>query len=202
MTRPNPVFLVAVLCLAACQTTTDQPRHEVPDSPWLQPSPLLRARIAENVERLPWTHGTERLELIRWFAAVGEPAYDELLELAQDPRTDVAASALAALGATRDQRLVTSIHALEWPAGMPPELQLERARTLLFLGDWSEVPVLIRGLESDDLGTRALAGYALYRVTGDRLGFDPQAPPEERSAAVARWRDWWQGRQLEGLLVQ
>ena len=83
--------------------------------PWLRPSPVLKEKIEENVRRLPWTHGMERVDLVRWFSEVGEPAYPVLLELCQDSRPDVAGAALGALGATGDERLVEQLHALPWP---------------------------------------------------------------------------------------
>ena len=57
----------------------------------------------------------ERVELVRWFSEVGEPAYPVLLELCEDSRPDVAGAALGALGATGDSRLVEELHALPWP---------------------------------------------------------------------------------------
>jgi len=195
--------VLALALVAGCMTVGDSP--DTPqvdgDSPWLRPSAVLQTQIDENAERLPWTHGIERLELLRWFVGLGEPGYETLLGLAEDPRPDVAGSALAALGSTRDQRLVPYIHTLDWPPGASQELELERARTLFMLGDWSQVSVLIDGLESDDIGTRALSGHALFRVTGDSMGFDPQGEPEERAVAVERWREWWQTRTDEGILV-
>ncbi len=81
---------------AACASTT----KSVEIGPeWLEPSPRLRAQIEDAAKRLPWTHGMERVEMITWFASVGEPAYPTLLAMVLDPRKDVAGSALASLRA-------------------------------------------------------------------------------------------------------
>ncbi len=202
--RIAAVLLPLALLTAACETTRvggTLHTRDAPEGPWLTPSPLLEAQIEDQVAQLPWTHGAERVEQIRWFASVGEPAYPVLLGLCIDPRPDVAGSALAALGATGDSRLVEHLHRLRWPADGHPTLALERARTYLQLGDWSEVPVLIEGLSSEDLYTRALCGHALSQVTGEGLGYDPQAEAAARQAAVERWQRWWQERLDEGLLV-
>lgn len=193
----------ATLLLVAVGCSSSDERDDLVASkggPWLQPSPILRQQIDDEAARLPWTHGFERLEQIRWFASVGEPAYSALLELAIDPRDDVAASALAALGATLDRRLVPHLRALPWGSDRNPDLQLERARSLVRLGDWSEIPTLIRGLSDDRLYTRSLCDEALREATREDLGYDPRASEEKRQLGINRWREWWLARNGEGLL--
>lgn len=190
-------FLPILLC--ACQSTKGSQGGT--DEEWLAPSPQLKQRIEEQAASLPWTHGIERVELIRWFAGVGEPCYPTLLAMVQDPRSDVAGAALAALGATRDSRLVPHLRAVPWPAtGASVDLALERARTLLRLGDWSMLPHMIDGLEDSRLMTRALCAQALYEVTKERFGFDPRGDEELRGASVQRWREWWAERNADPLL--
>jgi HEAT repeat protein len=190
--------LVATAALAACSTT----KSSVSDaSPWLVPTPALRQQIEDEARRLPWTHGMERLEQIQWFAHVGEPAYPTLLAMVSDPRKDVAGSALAALGATKDSRLVEHLRAVPWPDGsVDPDLALERARTLLRLGDWQVVPTLVRGLRDERMVTRALCIQALEEATHERLGFDPRGEPADREAAARRWEAWARERLADPLL--
>ncbi len=172
-----------------------------PTSPWIRPSPLLRQQIEDEAERLPWTHGFERLEQIRWFATIGEPAYEKLLVLASDPREDVAAAALAALGATLDRRLVPHIRSLPWSSEREQsDLGLERSRTLLRLGDWSGIPILIAGLRDERLYTRALCLDALQEATHETLDYDPRSEPNVRETAVKRWEEWWGSRSGDDLL--
>lgn len=182
--------LLACALLLGCSSTASQ-GTKGSTGPWLAPSPSLRQEIDRQAQRLPWTHGIDRVEIIHWFASVGEPAYPALLELAVDPRPDVAGAALAALGATGDSRLVEPLRAL--PASDPsqPSLALERARTLMRLGDWSAAPTLIEGLRAERLLTRALSIQALFEATNERFEFDANAEPEQREAAVARWEAWW-----------
>jgi len=152
----------------------------------------LKEKIEENVRRLPWTHGMERVDLVRWFSEVGEPAYPVLLELCQDSRPDVAGAALGALGATGDERLVEQLHALPWPEEEQVALRLERARALLRLGDFSMTEHLIGGLSHERLLIRALCAQSLYEATGKRFGYAPSATPVDRGEAVARWQEWWE----------
>jgi len=53
------------------------------------------------------------------------------------------------------------------------------------------VPKLIEQLDSDDPAVRMFAIEALARITGERRGYGPYAPPYERDMAVARWVDWY-----------
>ena len=153
------VLLGTACALSACRTTTPS-RQDVHDGPWLMPSPVLQEMLDDEAERLPWTHGFERLEQIRWFALVGEPAYETLLELALDPRQDVASAALAALGETSDRRLVPFIHRLDWTEErLAGDLGLERARTLLVAA--SSVPVMV-------MTTPPLVGQLVVELSSGR----------------------------------
>jgi hypothetical protein len=177
------------LVLAGCVTPTVRSST----GPWLEPSSNLKEQIDEQAQRLPWTHGLDRVELIRWFAAVGEPAYPTLLGLVSDERPEVAGAALAALGATKDSRLVPHLHEIPWPEE-DHDLALERARTLVRLGDWSVMPILIEGLRDERLVTRALCAQALSESTNERFDYDPRGEPEAREQAVQRWEAWWERR--------
>jgi hypothetical protein len=53
------------------------------------------------------------------------------------------------------------------------------------------IPLLVMRLEDPDPGRRAAAIAALERTTGATRGFDPAAPAEARTAAVAAWEEWW-----------
>lgn len=195
---------VGLLCCGACTTTRVGGNAGRPpsDSPWLQPSALLAEQIEDEATRLPWTHDLERVEQIRWFTSVGEPAYTKLLELAADPRDDVAAAAIAALGGTQDRRLVPFLRKINWTVPRSRELELERARAMVHLGDWSLVPTLISGLRDEKLYTRALCFQALNRATRQTLGYDPKLEGTAREDAVLKWEGWWRGRSGEGLLSE
>jgi len=195
-------LLMSLLALSSCASTgSGDDGSSQRAGRWLPASPILRQQIEDEAERLPWLHGVERLEAIRWFASIGEPAYATLLKLAVDPRDEVAASALAALGATGDQRLVKPLKIIPWTdERMGGDLKMERARTLLRLGDWSEIPTLVGGLRDERLFTRSLCSRALEESTGETFRYDARASEEDRERAIQRWEDWWLARTGEGLL--
>ena len=184
-------FALRALILAPIAVACSTPPTKQYSGPWLRPSPALKERIDSCARRLPWTHGLERVELIRSFATIGEPAFPALLELCQDPRPDVAGAALAALGASGDKRLVTILLELPWPSEERFDLRLERARALMRLGDRSMVPHLIVGLQHEKLIIRANCAKVLQNETGNRFGYVPGESPDARAVAVERWNEWW-----------
>lgn len=192
-----------VCCVAGC-VTKEWSRDRVDKTdPWIEPTLVMRQQIHDQAARLPWTHGVERVEAISWFASVGEPAYSTLLNLAEDRNPRVSGSALAALGATGDHRLVPFVQALDSSSSIQedPMLELEHARTLMRLGDWSRADALIRGLSSAEPGIRALCIQTLRSSTGLDLGFEPRGEELERRRAVERWQEWWQRRAGDEILA-
>ncbi len=200
MSRQFCALCLLALSLASCVTVRDDsPQREANLGPWIEPSAQLQLKIDQQTQRLPWSSGIDRIDIIHWFAEVGEPAYPALLELVLDPRPDVAGAALAALGATRDSRLVEPLRELPWPDIRHTDLALERARTLLRLGDWSMLPHLIGGLSDGRVMIRALCAQALYEATHERFDFDAGGTDEERAVAIERWQEWWSSNQSDPL---
>lgn len=58
--------------------------------------------------------------------------------------------------------------------------------------DDQAVPYLIDALEHDAADVRLFAIASLRRITGQDLGYRHWAQPEDRQAAVQRWRMWRQ----------
>ncbi len=197
--RPALASLLLFVGLASCASTPKG--ADAGASEWLKPSPNLRRQIEDQITRLPWTHGLERVEQITWFAGIGEPAYPYLLELCADPRPDVAASAVAALGATGDSRLVEPLRQVEWRAGEDKALRFERARAAIRLGDWGQIGVLVDGLEDESSWVRGLSIATLRESTRIDLGYEANGDESSRRAAVERWREWIARRTSEGIVA-
>lgn len=197
------IVLASVLVIpTGCVTTgkLPSPPPERQESDWVMPSRALAGDIEDHAEAIPWTHGRERVDLISWFATIGEPAYDTLLVLLDDERPEVVGTVLAALGATGDSRLVPYLREAAKPS-WKPELKLESARARVRLGDWQAMPILIDGLESEQHYRRALCAQTLLEATSEDKGFSASASLPEREEAVSRWRGWWQRRSSDELLL-
>jgi HEAT repeat protein len=52
---------------------------------------------------------------------------------------------------------------------------------------------LVDALEAQDVRLRGRAVVLLRTLSGQSFAFDPEATPEERAAAVTRWRTWLEG---------
>lgn len=57
---------------------------------------------------------------------------------------------------------------------------------------------MVKDLESDDPAVRFYAIEALYRLTGERFGYDYYLDAEQRQPAMQRWRQWAAEQGCEG----
>ena len=139
------VLLLPMALVAGCGTTSEPTRG----SEFAAPNPLLRGEIQKRIDNVPYLHREELLDSLLWLTVQGEVAMDQLLEAlgAQDPK--IRSSSSWCLGRIGDRR---AIPALRQRAEVEEDevARLELARTLLVLGDFARVPVLIAGLESED----------------------------------------------------
>ena len=62
------------------------------------------------------------------------------------------------------------------------------------VSDAQAIPALIAHLEDEDPVVRLSSHEALRDRTRQDFGFIPWGTPEERAAAVSRWRSWWQSQ--------
>jgi len=94
------------------------------------------------------------------------------------------------LGKIEDPR---SLDALARAARGPNAgLRYEAATSMVRMGDRRGLPVLINGLDDRDPLVRARAIIVLYERTGETMDYKADDSPGERSAAVGRWRAWFQ----------
>ncbi len=73
------------------------------------------------------------------------------------------------------------------------------AASLVELGDASGFPVLVEGLTDGELQNRYKCFEALRDATGNEFGYEHDAAPALRRAAVARWSDWLEGLSASAL---
>jgi hypothetical protein len=176
------------LLLAACVTEGEE--YYGPQSEFLQPSMLMKEQIARRIADLPYLGGSELIDALYWLGQRGETAYEPLIEQLESPTPKMRALALNILCLNKDRRVLPYIEPL---ANDPDQsVRYEAARGMARLGDLSHVEILVAGLEDDSRYVRALCARFLKEQTRDDFGYEPDAPPPERSVAVARWRDWAQ----------
>lgn len=82
--------------------------------------------------------------------------------------------------------------------GLNNPAAIVRARAVGLSGnlpDEQVIPALIEHLNDPDPVVRLSAHEELRKKTGQDFGYVPWGDAAERSAAIGRWRSWWDGRQ-------
>jgi HEAT repeat protein len=192
--------LFCVLALGACTPTPPRPEPEgvrpgSGDRPWYRGTPEMQRRIRALIAKMPTVEGAERIVLGRRIVSFGEPAVPQLVEALRDRNPTTRGTAAWLLGFLADPRAAPAL--LEASRDPSQLVRYEAATSLLRIGDDRGFPVLISGLEDPDPRIRAKCILQLKDTTGETLGFIADDAPDDRAAAVARWRAWAASRGLQ-----
>jgi hypothetical protein len=180
-----------VLGLCGCGTTR-------PTSEFSEPNTILKDEVDRRINQIPFQHRDELLNSMVWLVGVGESAVPQLIVALDHTDPKVRSSAVWCVGRIGDRRVIPYLKQHN-QREHDPIVRLESSRTLLWLGDYTQVPVLIEGLESDRTHVRYLCHEALRADTGRDFGYDHRVEnTSERQAAVSRWREWWHQQQTGG----
>jgi len=163
--------------------------HEVPE--YMKANPLLQEEIDSLVRDLPHMHGPELLAAISRLITIGEPAIPALIGALNAEPSQTRSSSAYVLGEIHDRRVISDLRgALD---DTDVEVRYEVAASLVVLGDWTAIPTLIAALRDGNAYNRYKAFRVLSEQTHQDLGYEYQAPVEERLAAVRRWESWYAG---------
>jgi HEAT repeat protein len=142
-----------------------------------------RARVCETLGRIGAKNAAPALS-----ATLRDPVLEVAawanyaLESVGDKET------LPALARYQDRlRTLASLGQIPSTAGTPDSLIAQAARTRLLVGEPNAKHDLVRLLLSDDPLARAVAIDALEVKYDERHDYDPNAPVEQRRAAVMAW---------------
>lgn len=192
--------VVLILSLAAC---TQQRRN--PNAPTAEQKAAAEAKAAKDREFFKGTLAAQQdirdlfarvegaaphqwAEIARKLVAYGEPAVPQMMANLESFQVDVAVMAAYCLGMIQDPRALDALNnALASPH---TRLRHESATAMLRMGDPRALPTMIDALEHPDPLVRARAILVLKDRTGGTMGYVADGKPEDRAAAVARWRAW------------
>jgi HEAT repeat protein len=160
--------------------------------PWYAGTEDDRRRIEESVKRLATARGEELLDLGRAILARGEAATPYLVDALKGPSDQARGQAAYLLGVRKDRRTIPALRAAA--ADPVPPVRYEAAAALLELSDPAGLDVLVDGLADSDARLRAKCIAVLAEKTGQRFGFEADGRPDDRDAAIARWRTWLASR--------
>ena len=201
----NLRVLVPVLTLLVASCVTDDPSRRgnqpIDDSPWVRPGIQLKGELDREAATLPYMRSKEdQVRVIQWFVEQGELGFEVLLEAAAGEDDHAAILALTALASSRDRRLVEHLREIPFPSTSHASRRLAHARAHMVLGDWTHADVLIEGLRSEDVWSRALSAAALKSATNNSFGFQPTGDVQVREAAAIKWDQWNEARKGDPLL--
>lgn len=174
------------LCSLSCACAA------VKKHPFEEPPPLMREQIERKISEIPFTRDWERINTLDWLTRCGEAAFPALIEGLESKDPDIRAGAANVLGRSQDRRVIPFLNKTADDADS--RVRYEFARSLLRLGDWSKVPILIEGLRDESEYARALCNDALRTYTKADFGFVPSAAKELREEPVRKWETWWNSR--------
>ena len=160
-------------------------------SEYMKANPLLQEEIDILIRDLPHMHGPELLASMSRLVVIGEPAIPYLLDGLESDHPKTRASVSYVLGEMRDRRVIPNLREVlddEYAA-----VRYEAAASLVVLGDWGAIPILFDGMRDENPYNRYKAFRVLTEQTQQDMGYDYQAPEEERLAAVRRWETWYAG---------
>jgi len=177
------IALVSLLAvLPSCLSTGSKPEYP-------KASPLLQEEIDMLLRELPYRHGPELIATLKRLIYIGEPAVPSVVRTLRADHPKSRSNAAYVLGEIRDRRVIPDLRkSLDDKAS---EVRYEVAASLLILGDWSGIPVLIEALADEDPYHRYKAIGVLADHTNQNLGYDYRAAEDERTAAVGRWENWY-----------
>lgn len=175
--------LTLLLVLAACQTTTL--KDGVPAG---HPNAMVQADVQRRIDELRYLHDQELLDTMLHLASLGDSAAPQIRDGARSDDWFTRASLAWVMGATGDRRYIADLRRLV--ADPVKGVRFEAAAGLVELGDNAGFPVLVDGLSDQDIKTRFKCFEALRRATGQDFGYQHDAAPDVRRAAVTRWNDW------------
>lgn len=185
------LVLLAALALPACVSHTNENVSRPGDDV------ILRTEIERRVAEIPYMHGVELVSNLERLASIGEPAAPHLVKALDAPEWLTRASAAWTLGVMGDRRNIPPLRDLL--DDRVPAVRYQSAASLVELGDASGFPVLVEGLSDPELQARYKCFEALRDATGNDFGYEHDAAPNVRRAAVIRWQSWLEGVRASAL---
>lgn len=199
-----PWLLLACLGLCGCRNPAPTPApHEpgagetgaaalLPDRPFSPLTPQAQADIQALLARIPSAQPEQRMELATRLTRFGEAAVPQLMQALSDSDPALRITAAYVLGLLKDPRSFDALYRATFDR--VEDVRFEAGTALLRGGDDRAVPLMIAGLEHPDPRVRARSLLVLKGRTGSTFDYRADASAQDRAAAVARWRAWYEQR--------
>jgi len=185
------LFVLGLLTLSGCVTVDDNPLEPRSDE---ETGPLLKKQIEKRIEGLKYQRGVALLDSLNWLILYGDSAIPQLLEALRSPDPRTRSYAAYVLGEIGNEEVVSTIREV-LDQETHKLVKYEMAASLVTLGDWGQIGLLISGLEEDARLFRFKCFEVLRKNLNLTLGYDPEGPEKERIASVSKWKAWWERNQ-------
>lgn len=181
--------LISVL-LSGCVTTESDQERELRGQAEGSVGPLLKKQIAKRIESLKYQRGIALLDSLNWLILYGDDALPQLTEALQHPDPRTRAYSAFVMGEVNNRAVIATLR--DTLADEPHKMaRYEMAASLVTLGDWAQIGVLVEGLAEENKRYRHKCFEVLKKNLNITLGFEPNGDDTSRRAAVAKWRAWW-----------
>lgn len=158
------------------------------DRPYYLGNEQVQQDVRDLFARVDGATPAQWTETSRKLAAYGERAVPQLVQNLGSDKPPVALMSAYVLGMVKDPRSLAALQ--DATLSSDRMLRYEAATAMVRMGDRRGLPALIDGLEDPDPLVRARSILVLQERTSEMRGYKADDRPEERAAAVARWRDW------------
>ena len=174
-----------------CPGQPRKKRKPAQDQPFRMTSCQVQQDIKDLFIRVPTATPWQWNQIAQKLISFGSDGVPQVSANLESGVKGVPVMAAYVLGKLEDPR---SLDALERAThSTNASLRYEAATAMVRMGDRRGLPVLIEGLDDRDPLVRARAIIVLYERTGETKDYKADDHPQERQAAVARWRAWYQG---------
>ncbi len=166
-----------------------QQKEAPKDRPYYMATPQIQQDIRDLMARVPAATPVEFNQIAGKLAAYGEPAVPQLVSTLKEQsgeRSHIMSAYV--LGMIKDPRSLNALH--EATYNPSERVRFEAATSMLRMNDRRGFRTMIGGLEHQDPLVRARSILILEERTGTTMGYRADARPQDRAAAVSRWRAW------------
>ncbi len=191
----------ALLALVGCQTDPKDDdgnpfrpsdsaakKERSADRPYYQGTPRVQQDIRDLVGRVPGAQNRQWADIARKLIGYGEAAVPQLVANLASHNVEVQLMSAYTLGMIKDPRSLDALHRATIDGA--PRVRHEAATAMLRMGDQRGLRTMVNALEDADPLVRARAILVLEERTGETYGYKADDRPEDRAAAVSRWRAW------------
>lgn len=187
--------LLFSVVFAACTTTSSD--EKVSKAGLKAGNPVVKMRLQARVDNMKYQKGTTLISNLERIAAYGEMAVPICTEGLKNENAMTRMGCAYVLGRIGNPQVIPDLKDL-----LDDDVafvRYEAASQLGNLGSRDGYPVLVAGLEDENIRYRFKCFEALQALTGQTFDYSHNAAPERRQVSVEKWKAWLEQVESEEL---